>query len=169
MSDREYKEDKVEWWKNVWGFDMTPIRDLAMVEPLVDTVESKSVLCDPVPILRIDINTVTKSQIDFSSPFTLRFNRQDFCHALVAFFDVQFTKCHTPLTLPTGPFDKYTHWKQNIFYLDEELVVMQGETVTGRITVSRNGKNPRDIDIRFETQFRGRKCQIEQARDYKMR
>jgi len=33
-------------WDNVYGFDMSPIKKLAMLEPLVDTVEEEAVLTD---------------------------------------------------------------------------------------------------------------------------
>ena len=33
-------------WRNVYGFDMTVIRELAMLEPLVDTVQPEAVVSD---------------------------------------------------------------------------------------------------------------------------
>lgn len=170
LLDREYKEDKIEWWKNVWGFNMTPIRAQAMIEPLVDTVESRAVLTDYCKILSVDIYTVKKEDLDFSSNFKLTFQRQDFCHALVAYFDVEFTKCHVKVVISTGPADRYTHWKQTVFYLDEELVATRGDIITGKIQVHRNAKNPRDIDIRFDSTFNGRKMgTVTQGREYRLR
>lgn len=34
-------------WDNVYGFDYSCIKDIALREPLVDTVELKSVVTDP--------------------------------------------------------------------------------------------------------------------------
>ena len=39
IEDAEYKKDKIEFWDNVYGFDMSCIKRMAMLEPLVDTVE----------------------------------------------------------------------------------------------------------------------------------
>jgi len=48
-------------WDDVYGFDMTPIKALAMLEPLVDIVEPKSVVSyHPAPVLELDILTCTK-------------------------------------------------------------------------------------------------------------
>jgi protein arginine N-methyltransferase 1 len=44
----------------VYGFDMSPIKSLAMLEPLVDTVESKCVVTHTAPILQLDLLTCTK-------------------------------------------------------------------------------------------------------------
>lgn len=46
IEDREYKEEKINWWDNVYGFDMSAIRNVALNEPLVDVVESKQVVTD---------------------------------------------------------------------------------------------------------------------------
>ena len=44
IEDAEYKEEKINFWDNVYGFDMSCIKDIATVEPLMDTAESK---CPP--------------------------------------------------------------------------------------------------------------------------
>lgn len=41
IEDGEYKEEKISFWDNVYGFDMKVIKDLALHEPLVDTVNEK--------------------------------------------------------------------------------------------------------------------------------
>ena len=43
IEDREYKESKIHWWENVYGYDMSIIKDIALKEPLVDVVDPKQV------------------------------------------------------------------------------------------------------------------------------
>lgn len=69
IEDQEYKEDKINCtsyksilsniyflivtilvWDNVYGFDYSCIKDIALREPLVDTVELKAVVTDPCMI-----------------------------------------------------------------------------------------------------------------------
>ena len=38
-------------WDNVYGFDMSCIKDIALLEPLVDTVPQNSVISNFCPIL----------------------------------------------------------------------------------------------------------------------
>lgn len=58
-----------------------------------------------------------KSDLAFECPFTLTARRNDYVHALVAYFDIEFSHCHKPVRFSTGPHAKYTHWKQTVFYL----------------------------------------------------
>jgi protein arginine N-methyltransferase 1 len=67
IEDQDYKEEKINCerslhprfgkfidldvvWDNVYGFDYSCIKDIALREPLVDTVELKAVVTDPCPI-----------------------------------------------------------------------------------------------------------------------
>src|SRR5699024_5736976 len=83
-------------WDNVWGFDYSPMKDIALTEPLVDTVELKAVVSDPCPIITLDLYTVQSSDLAFKAPFSLPAKRNDFVHALIAWFDIDFTACHKP-------------------------------------------------------------------------
>ncbi|CAG5104417.1 Oidioi.mRNA.OKI2018_I69.chr1.g1243.t1.cds [Oikopleura dioica] len=38
LEDRNYKDQKVEFWNNVYGFDMSIMKDVVVREPLVDTI-----------------------------------------------------------------------------------------------------------------------------------
>lgn len=137
-------------WDNVYGFDFTPLRKTALTEPLVDTVEMKAVVTDPTAFLTLDLYTVKASDLTFTAPFTLNARRNDFIHALIAWFDIDFTACHKPVRFSTGPHTKYTHWKQTVFYVNEAVTVEEGETITGTLSNKPNEKNKRDLDIRIE-------------------
>lgn len=43
IEDRQYKDEKINWWDDVYGFDMSSIRKVAITEPLVDVVDPKQV------------------------------------------------------------------------------------------------------------------------------
>jgi protein arginine N-methyltransferase 1 len=51
IEDAEYKESKINWWDNVYGFDMSCIKKIAMQEPLVDIVDGGCVITDSYPVL----------------------------------------------------------------------------------------------------------------------
>jgi type I protein arginine methyltransferase len=83
-------------------------------------------------------------------PFKLPCRRDDFVHALVAWFDIDFTACHKPVRFSTGPHTKYTHWKQTVFYFKDVLTVTQGEEIDCELDVRPNDKNRRDLDINIK-------------------
>lgn len=143
-------------WDNVYGFNFSPLKDTALTEPLVDTVEMKACVTDPATVFTIDLYTVSQADLAFSAPFALSCQRSDFIHALIAWFDIEFTACHKPIRFSTGPHTKYTHWKQTVFYLREVLTVEEGEEVRGVLQSKPNEKRKRDLDIaisyRLETE-----------------
>jgi protein arginine N-methyltransferase 1 len=117
-------------WDNVYGFNYSPMKEIALTEPLVDTVEMKALVTEPCEIITFD-----------------------FIHALISWFDIEFSACHKPIRFSTGPHAKYTHWKQTVFYLRDVLTVEEGETVSGVLENRPNDKNKRDLDINLSYKF----------------
>lgn len=146
------------------------MKQTAMAEPLVDTVEMRAVVTDPVSVLELDLYTVQPQQLSFSLPFSLPVRRTDYIHALIAWFDIEFSACHKPIRFSTGPHTKYTHWKQTVFYLNDVLTVETGEQITGQLSCRPNEVNRRDLDIgiayKLETDSLSRA--IQGGGDYKM-
>merc|ERR1711990_1368653 len=75
IEDRQYKDDKINWWDDVYGFDMSCIRKVALQEPLVDVVDRNQVVSNACLLKEINIQTVTKEDIPFESPFNLQIKR----------------------------------------------------------------------------------------------
>ncbi|KAJ5122393.1 hypothetical protein N7526_009330 [Penicillium atrosanguineum] len=153
IEDGDYKDDKIGFWDNVYGFDYSPMKEIALTEPLVDTVEMKALVTDPCPIITFDLNTVTVADLAFKVPYQLTARRSDFIHAMIAWFDIEFSACHKPITFSTGPHAKYTHWKQTVFYLRDVLTIEEEEKVSGWLENRPNDKNKRDLDIDLSYKF----------------
>ncbi|XP_019849695.1 PREDICTED: protein arginine N-methyltransferase 1-like isoform X2 [Amphimedon queenslandica] len=169
IEDRKYKDDKIYWWESVYGFNMSSIRDIALKEPLVDVVDNRQVCCDHCLVKEIDLNTVKSEDLSFSSPYILTATHNDYLDALVAYFTVDFTKCHKRTTITTSPAARYTHWKQTVFYIEDCLTVKMGEQLSGTITVGKNPKNKRDLDFVITFDFDGELMEYHKRQDYHMR
>jgi len=169
IEDRQYKEEKINWWDNVYGFDMSCIRQVALTEPLVDSVDHKQVCTNSCILKEIDISTVKVEDLAFSSPFQLMCKRNDYVQALVCYFDVQFSHCHKKTGFSTGPFARYTHWKQTVFYLEDYLTVKANEEVSGKFVCNPNQSNHRDLDFEIDVNFDGELSSARSSLKYKMR
>ncbi|XP_072996490.1 probable protein arginine N-methyltransferase 1 isoform X2 [Typha latifolia] len=169
IEDAEYKEDKIEFWNDVYGFDMGCIKKQALIEPLVDTVDQKQIVTNCQLLKMMDISKMDPGDASFTAPFKLVAERKDYIHAFVAYFDVSFTRCHKLMGFSTGPRSKTTHWKQTVLYLEEVLSICEGEALTGSMTVEQNKKNPRDVDIMLKYSLNGQHCQVSRTQYYKMR
>jgi protein arginine N-methyltransferase 1 len=137
----------------VYGFNYAPLKNIALSEPLVDTVDIKAVVTDPSLVISFDLYKVKPSDLIFSAEFSAKVQRNDFIHALIAWFDIEFSACHKPIKFSTGPHSKYTHWKQTVFYLREVLTVEEGELVEGVLSNKPNDVNKRDLDIHIKYRF----------------
>ncbi|OAY27156.1 protein arginine N-methyltransferase 1.1 [Manihot esculenta] len=169
IEDADYKEDKIEFWNNVYGFNMSCIKKQAMMEPLVDTVDQNQIVTNCQLLKTMDISKMVSGDASFTVPFKLVAERDDYIHALVAYFDVSFTNCHKLMGFSTGPRSRATHWKQTVLYLEDVLTICEGEALTGHMTVAPNKKNPRDIDIMIKYALNGRRCVVSRVQYYKMR
>ena len=109
-------------WDDVYGFDYSCIKDIALREPLVDCVELRAVATQPCAVKYIDIRTAKKEDLTFKVPYELKATRND-CelsssvlsvsahmmqdvHAFLAWFDIAFSACHKPIQFSTGPHAK---------------------------------------------------------------
>jgi len=169
MESGSYVEHKLNFWDKVYGFDMSCVKELAIMEPDTHMCDHSKLISDSCCILNIDAYTVTKEDLDFNSKFQLRFIRNDHCHALVSYFTIEFSKSIKPIRFSTGPRDRYTHWKQTCFYFDNPMVVCKSEVLHGTISVQRNQKNPRDLDAMVVTTFEGKYDNVKNSRGYRLR
>ncbi|KAK9722752.1 hypothetical protein QE152_g19493 [Popillia japonica] len=155
IEDRQYKDEKINWWDDVYGFDMSSIRKVAISEPLVDVVDPKQVVTNACLVKEVDLYTVQKADLEFSAPFHLQVRRNDYVQALVTFFNVEFTKCHKRVGFSTAPEAPYTHWKQTVFYFEDYMTVKKNEEIYGNFEMKPNPRNNRDLDFVIEIDFKG--------------
>ncbi|XP_059485549.1 protein arginine N-methyltransferase 1 isoform X2 [Neocloeon triangulifer] len=169
IEDRQYKDEKINWWDDVYGFDMSSIRKTAISEPLVDIVDPKQVVTNASMVKEVDLYTVKKEELSFSSPFHLQVRRNDYVQALVTFFNIEFTKCHMRIGFSTAPEAAYTHWKQTVFYLEDYVTVKKGEVINGVFSMKPNARNNRDLDFEVQLDFHGELCELSEQNKYRMR
>lgn len=169
IEDREYKESKIHWWENVYGYDMSIIKDIALTEPLVDVVDAKQIVTNHTIIKELDLYTVKIEDLAFEAEFTLRCRRDDYIHAFVSYFSVDFSKSHKRIGFSTSPDAPYTHWKQTVFYIRDYLTVNSGEEIKGTFSVRPNPRNRRDMDFDISVKFDGQYSKLDESLTYHMR
>ncbi|KAI0036261.1 S-adenosyl-L-methionine-dependent methyltransferase [Vararia minispora EC-137] len=91
-ADEVYKE-RVEFWSDVYGFDMVPMAEEVFHEAVVDVVGPETVLSEPQTVKDIYLAGAVPRQLDFVAPFSLTSTSARKCkaHALVLYFDAFFT------------------------------------------------------------------------------
>jgi len=169
IEDREYKEDKVEWWSTVYGYNMSCLKNYVMREPLVDNVDKRQICTDHFPLKTFDLKTMTVNDINVSGKFRLRALRDDYIHAFVTYFVAEFTACPQRTVINTAPGAGYTHWKQTVFYFPDYVTIKQDEQVEGEFSCKVNLENTKKLDFAIDFQFNGQISNLQSQNRYFMK
>ena len=110
-----------------------------------------------------------KSDVEFSVPYSIKSKYDDTMHAVVTWFDCEFSRLKNPVMLSTSPYNPYTHWKQTIFYLDKPFTCRAGDEIKGSIAVRQNKTNFREQDIKFSYHLDGQYEKQDHTQMYKLR
>lgn len=160
-----YNEDKLEYWKDVYGFNMSClIMDQDKYTGTeVTTIKEEAIITDSQQILDIDILTCKVRDLEFCSKVSLTVKKEQSLDLFVVWFDTDFNfNCTTPVTLSTSAFSTPTHWYQTVFHLGKPVQVKEGDVVEVEITADRGKKNNRD----YETTLRYRIASSDNSADW---
>merc|ERR1711974_554070 len=164
IEDRQYKDDKIHWWDEVYGFDMSCFRKVALTEPLVDTVDCNQVVTNSCLIKEIDIQTCTKEDI----PSTCRSSATTTCRPWSPTSTLNSPSVTrgsaSPLLLKPG-----TPTGSRQYYLDDYLTCKKGDEVTGVFSMKPNPRNVRDLDFEIKVDFNGELGSVSESNTYRMR
>ncbi|XP_053576345.1 protein arginine N-methyltransferase 3 [Bombina bombina] len=148
LCDEQKHTDRIAFWDNVYGFDMSCMKKSVIPEATVEVVNPDTMVSEPFTIKIIDCQKTTIKDLDFSSDFSLTITRDSLCTAFAGYFDVLFENdCLKPVSFSTGPLCTKTHWKQTVFLLEKPISVQAGDILKGNITVRKNRKDPRSLII----------------------
>ncbi|KAF0524841.1 S-adenosyl-L-methionine-dependent methyltransferase [Gigaspora margarita] len=161
IEDEELFNDTLNFWNDVYGFKMTAMKRPIHTSAIIDYVASDSLISDAVSIKEIPLHTIRKSQLNFTSPFTLEISRDGTVHGFLGYFDTWFTRDGHCISLTqnvndkidgvtsftTGPQGGITHWRQTIFLLEHGIHVKKGTMIIGTIDCHKSIENYRDLDF----------------------
>ena len=153
LEDGNYKQQKKTFWNDVYGVDMSCLTPTVMKEPLVDSVDSNMIMSDACKILDLDLVHCNKDDVNFTAQYSLTAKYNDRIHGLVAWFDTPFSNLSHPINLSTSPYKKYTHWKQTVFYMENDLDVREGDQIYGSIACRQSTANFRELDVKISYHY----------------
>ncbi len=98
MEDCTCRREKIDFRENVYGFDCSSIKRLAMQEPLVDVVDHEQVVTEPCKLSTFNISEMTKADAAFTvstCPWPLLYPWAK-CH-------YRCSQCHVLIELQCSP------------------------------------------------------------------
>uniref|UniRef100_A0A8B9F0D2 Protein arginine N-methyltransferase 3 n=1 Tax=Amazona collaria TaxID=241587 RepID=A0A8B9F0D2_9PSIT len=133
VGDMKKHADKLLFWEDVYGFDMSCMKKAVIPEAVVEVLDPNTLISTASVIKRIDCNTASTSDLEFSSDFTLTITTSTKCTAIAGYFDIFFEKnCQNKVLFSTGPQCPKTHWKQTVFLLEKPVPVEEDWQNQGR-------------------------------------
>lgn len=171
MANERYYADRVGFWRNVYGVNMSSLTEYAkhdaFASVVVETIggggghtsHDDHCLGYGSVIKFIDCRTATVAEVQqFRSAFALTINRAGSFHGFAGYFTVYFAPTavlngpedvdtNSTWILSTAPFDPSTHWRQSLFFTGDSVRVEPGQRVVGEIEVTQNTENRRYLDV----------------------
>ncbi|KAF9068611.1 S-adenosyl-L-methionine-dependent methyltransferase [Rhodocollybia butyracea] len=99
----EIVKDRIIFWNDVYGFDMTTMAEDLYDEAIIDVVGPQTMLSAPCVVKDLHLSSITSRQLDFSSSFKLisTVDRRSKVTAFILYFDTFFTASGNPVSPET--------------------------------------------------------------------
>ncbi|KAJ7712993.1 protein arginine N-methyltransferase [Mycena metata] len=90
---REVSKDRVDFWNDVYGFDLSTMAAELYDEAIVDVVGPETILSVPYTVKDLHLGVITPRQLDFVSSFKLvsTVERRTKVNSFILYFDTFFT------------------------------------------------------------------------------
>jgi hypothetical protein len=151
--DAETFEDRVLFWRKVYGRDFSALMPLAKQsafgDALTDTLgpEHEMALRSEV-VHSFDLRTLAPDAVlPFASEVRFASAVSEECHGVCFWFDVTFPGGRV---LSTAPSAHYTHWMQTLFYFDDPIPLRQDQLLRVAVRVAASAANHRHLDVDLE-------------------
>jgi type I protein arginine methyltransferase len=169
ITDPDFIVDNIHFWDDVYGFDMTPMRENIYDEVLIKEVEATAVAGDSFPFLVLDLHSTRAEDLTFSRSFSVTLSQTtENLDGFALWFDTFFLMPGARLTedargetfrketgkgcaFTTGPHGRDTHWKCAVLLVDQSkhrtVAVDRGTKISGSISYAERGSNKRGLDV----------------------
>ncbi|KAG8342661.1 Ribosomal protein L11 methyltransferase (PrmA) Methyltransferase small domain [Trypanosoma vivax] len=142
VSDFPFHMDTVDYWSNVYGFSMEPMKGLVQSEVETCSIPAANIVTNTCLAHTVDIETLKTPDNgvgvnDFVVPFSVRAVRNTTVNFLTFYVDARFSNPHQPganFVLGIRPGGK-NPWTEVSVALLEPLPLMSGETLGGEVRV----------------------------------
>ena len=145
------------FWKDVYGFDMSPFGDLAAEcksgKPEICVISGDDLLSGPVEVTHLDMAWVGLDEIQSitSRRFTcINSVQPELYQGVALWFDCAFDLPVERVVLSTCPRSSPTHWKQTVIVLPTSVPVEEGDIVGWQLRLDQGSRNHRHYQIQLD-------------------
>lgn len=144
--DVERHEKFVNFWSDVYGFNMACMQRECLREVSVENCKAEYILTDSTVVCDLNLLQVDLDYSNFDFKFTLNVNQDGTLTSFVGYFDT-FFELIDAVMFSTSPAAKCTHWKQVVFYFKNPVSVKKGDQIEGTFVCRRARRDVRGLNI----------------------
>ena len=172
VSDAEYLAENVDWWRDVYGFDMKAMQAGQYVDARMTVMPADAVCGEASAFRMLDLHTAKVEDLVFEDPWqTTLSDKAEALDGFLVWFDCFFGESRQEVVeaklsakewaaggrervaFTTGPFDTATHWRQGLYLIDKgkakEIEFGPGKKVVGQIRYAIPDDHARGLNIRL--------------------
>lgn len=182
--DQAYIADSVDFWTDVYGFDMKAMSEGMLEDVLIRQLKAENLAADAVTFKTLSLHEIKTDELDFTSEFVLVAARHEdeeldgWCIWFDTFFllssssalpadAVAETWKGEGNAFTTGPGGKQTHWQSGVLMIDKAknggTFLKKGVKFEGRVTYQQDEGYSRGLKIAVEWAEEGGKSRKGQS------
>ncbi|KAL2410461.1 Ribosomal protein arginine N-methyltransferase rmt3 [Exophiala dermatitidis] len=166
LADSVLKASHIDFWRDVYGFDMSAMLERVHDEVVIRVVDDKELAADSCTFLELDLHKTTVQDLSFTKPFRTTWKEGfKLLEGFVIWFDIIFDTSRTNggfrpgmtaadakqkglVSFSTGPYSESTHWQQGILLIKDPKDEFQaGEVLSGEIKYEKKEGRERSLEI----------------------
>ena len=165
IHDPLYHAQKVDFWSDVHGFDMSAMAKQAYLDAIVRTVGPPTIIGKEYKFLDLDLRTCRKIDLEFYAYYNCKLHAAvPFLSGFAVWFEVVFAPpgASKPETMTTSPSQPVTHWEQAYLMIDPARKgkilsggLPLGTELRGTVRYAKREDNEREVDIRVKWEAYG--------------
>ncbi|QDS72951.1 hypothetical protein FKW77_008443 [Venturia effusa] len=173
IEDQDYLVENVDFWRDVYGFNMTAMMEKIYDDILVRHLPSKNLAAKSAPFLTLPLHTITAPDLSFVKSFSVELSRDiDALDGWVIWFDTFFltsrdaelpedaraetwqSGSRNGVAFTTGPAGKETHWRSGVMLIDKSKKASEplkaGTKIEGSVEYRKGKENVRNLEIELK-------------------
>lgn len=173
IEDQDYLADNVDFWRDVYGFNMTAMMEKIYDDILVRHLLAKNLAAKSAPFLTLPLHTITTPDLSFVKSFSVELSRDiDALDGWVIWFDTFFLTSRDAVlpedaraeiwpsdnkhgvAFTTGPAGKETHWRSGVMLIDRSkkagVALKAGTKIEGSVEYKKGKENIRNLEIELK-------------------
>lgn len=169
--DSELVSENVDFWRDVYGFDMSAMLPAGFQDVLIKSISKENLVAKPAPFLQLPLHDIKTVDLTFTKDFSVQLTSEEatLIDGWVIWFDTFFQTSPTDVVpidaraeswgttdqkgnaFTTGPGGARTHWESGILLIDRGRVKDKPQAtshaLTGSITYRKRTEYKRGLDL----------------------